>query len=121
MNKVNYKLNPNQVLQITNILRSLGLNTSYFGTTLINKSIQYIIKYDIEFITLDEIYKEICKEYGFQIRTVRNNVNNAITKRNINKSKSNFEKIFGYEYDQYIFVPKYFIEEVARIIKNKRA
>lgn len=41
MRTANSKLSPSEVLQITNILRSLGLNTSYIGTKLINKSIQY--------------------------------------------------------------------------------
>ena len=50
-----HKISPSEVLQITNILRSLGLNTSYIGTKLINKSIQYTIKNDIEFITLVKI------------------------------------------------------------------
>ena len=54
MNNVNNIIKPAQVLQITNILRSLGLNTSYRGTKLINKIIQYVIKYDIEFITLNQ-------------------------------------------------------------------
>ena len=72
----------------------------------------------IEFITLDDIYKEFCREYGLNIKTIRNNVNNAITKRNIKKSKDNFKTIFGYEYDPYVFVPKYFIEEVARVIRS---
>lgn len=117
MNKVINKVTPTQVLQITNILRSLGLNTSYKGTKLINKIVQYVIKYDIEFITLDKIYKEISKEYGFNIYTIRNNVNNALTNRNISLSKNNFKKVFGYEYFDENFEPKVFIEEVSNLIK----
>ena len=54
MNTSEYRISPSEVLKITNILRSLGLNTSSMGTKLINKSIQYIIKNDIEFITLEK-------------------------------------------------------------------
>lgn len=108
---------PTQVLQITNILRSLGLNTSSNGTKIINKIIQYVIKNDIEFITLDNIYKEISKEYGFNIHTIKNNVNNALDRRNIHLSKSNFEKVFGYEYFEKNFKPKIFIEEISSLFK----
>ena len=110
MNRVENKITPSQVLEITNTLRKLGLNPTHFGTKLINKSIQYIIINNIEFITLDDIYKEFCRKYGLKIKTVRNNVNNAITSRDIKKSKDNFETVFGYEYDSYVFVPKYFID-----------
>lgn len=119
MNRVENKITPSQVLEITNTLRKLGLNPTHFGTKLINKSIQYIIINNIEFITLDDIYKEFCRKYGLKIKTVRNNVNNAITSRDIKKSKDNFETVFGYEYDSYVFVPKYFIEEVVRMVKLK--
>ena len=39
MNTSEYRISPSEVLKITNILRSLGLNTSSMGTKLINKSI----------------------------------------------------------------------------------
>ena len=112
------KVTPTQVLQITNILRSLGLNTSYLGTKIINKTIQYIIKYDIEFITLDKIYSNLCKEYNFNISTIRNNVNNALSNRNTILSINNFENVFGYEYYERNFEPKIFIEEVSNLIKK---
>ena len=117
MDNIKNNITPKQVLQITNILRSLGLNNSHYGTKLIHKTIQYIIKNDIEFITLDEIYLKLCKEYGFNIQTVRNNINNALTGRNIYLSKTNFEKIFGYEYYENSFKPKIFIEEVSNLIR----
>ena len=118
MNNVKNKLKPAQVLQITNILRSLGLNTSYRGTKLINKIIQYVIKYDIEFITLNKIYSKLHKEYGYSINAIRNNVNYALSNRNITLSKSNFTKVFGYEYYEKNFEPKVFIEEVSNLIKS---
>ena len=119
MNNVKNNLKPVQVLQITNILRSLGLNTSYRGTKLINKIIQYVIKYDIEFITLNKIYSKLCKEYGYSINAIRNNINYALSNRNIALSKANFVKVFGYEYYEKNFEPKVFIEEVNNLIKNK--
>lgn len=118
MNNVKNNLKPAQVLQITNILRLLGLNTSYRGTKLINKIIQYVIKYDIEFITLNKIYSVLYKEYGYSINTIRNNVNYALNNRNITLSKTNFAKVFGYEYYEKNFEPKVFIEEVSNLIKS---
>ncbi len=117
MNNVKNNLKPAQVLQITNILRSLGLNTSYRGTKLINKIIQYVIKYDIEFLTLNKIYSILCKEYGFSINAIRNNINYALSNRNITLSKANFVKVFGYDYYEKNFEPKVFIEEVSNLIK----
>lgn len=117
MNNVNNIIKPAQVLQITNILRSLGLNTSYRGTKLINKIIQYVIKYDIEFITLNKIYSKLCKEYGYSINTIRNNINYALTNRNITLSKINFTKVFGYDYYEKNFEPKVFIEEISNLMK----
>ena len=117
MYKEKNSISPAHVLKITNILRSLGLNTSYRGTKIINKIIQYVIKYDIEFITLEKIYKIISKEYGFNISTVRNNINNALNNRNKTLSKTNFQKIFGYEYYEKNFEPKVFIEEVSSLLR----
>ena len=37
--------------------------------------------------------------------------------RDVKKSESNFENIFGYEYDIYVFTNKELIEEIVRIIK----
>ena len=119
MNTSEYRISPNEVLHITNILRSLGLNTSFVGTKLINKSIQYIIKNDLEFITLETIYSYLHCEYGFNIHSIRNNINYALTNRNKNLSIKNFEKVFGYEYYEKNFEPKLFIEEVSSVLKNR--
>ena len=113
-----HRISPSEVLQITNILRSLVLNTSYIGTKLINKSIQYTIKNDIEFITLEKIYLYLHCKYGFNIHSIRNNISYALTNRNKNLSIKNFEKVFGYEYYEKNFEPKLFIEEISNVIKK---
>ncbi len=119
MNSTSQKLNPTQILQITNTLRLLGLKSSHIGTKLINKSIQYIILNDIEFFTLEEIYHYLHTIYSFNEKTIKSNINNAITNRDIQKSKNNFQKVFHYEYDEYIFEPKLFLEEVSQTICQK--
>lgn len=116
MNEVSQKLSPTQILQITNTLRTLGLKSSHIGTKLINKSIQYILINNFDFFTLEEIYKYLHSIYNFNKRTIKSNINNAITNRDIKKSKENFQKVFNYEYDIYTFEPKSFLEEVSRII-----
>ena len=119
MNTSEYRISPSEVLKITNILRSLGLNTSSMGTKLINKSIQYIIKNDIEFITLEKIYSYLHSEYGFNVHSIRNNINYTLSNRNKNLSMKNFENVFGYEYYENNFEPKLFIEEVSNIMKRE--
>jgi len=118
MNEVNQKLSPTQILKITNILRMLGLKSSHIGTKLINKSVQYIISNNIDFFTLEEIYEYLHSIYNFNERTIKSNINNAITNRDIKKSKDNFQKIFNYEYDNYTFEPKAFLEELIQIVYN---
>ena len=53
------------------------------------------------------------------LRSIRNNINYALTNRNKNLSVKNFEKVFGYEYYERNFEPKLFIEEVSSVVKNK--
>lgn len=116
MKEVKQSLSPTQILKITNILRILGLKSSHIGTKLINKSIQYIISNNIDFFTLEEIYDYLHSIYNFNEKTIKSNINNAITNRDINKSKSNFQKVFNYEYDTCTFEPKAFLEELSQII-----
>ena len=116
MSKINQKLNPTQILQISNMLRLLGFKRSHIGTKLIIKSIQYIILNDSDFFTLKEIYCYLHSIYNFNSKTIKSNINNAILNRNIKKSKDNFQKVFNYEYDEIIFTSKNLIEEISNII-----
>lgn len=111
------KITPKQVICIRNILRDLGLSTSLKGTTLLNKAIQIVIINDNEFIVLEEVYESISHSYkdmnSVQIRMA---IKYALDNRNKNKSKKNFERIFGFEYDEFYFTNKTIIEEIARIV-----
>lgn len=123
LNAVNYNetnlIRKNQVLIINNKLRSLGLNPSLKGTKFINKAIQLIIMSDNEFYILEDIYKEIAKQYkGFNSTQIRNSIKYSLDNRNEYLSKKNFEKIFGFEYDPYYFTNKIIIEEIARCINH---
>lgn len=109
--------NKKLVIEIYNILRKLRIKTSNQGAKLIYLAIVIIINYNIKFIKLEDIYELISKQAKnmnkFQIRS---SIRYAIDSRGIKKCEKNFEKIFGYEYNESIFTNKYFIEELLRII-----
>lgn len=110
-------ITPQQVLSINNKLRSLGLNPTLKGTKFINKAIQLLIISNDEFYVLENIYNEIAKNYtSFNSAQIRNAIKYSLDHRNENLSIKNFEKVFGFEYDEYIFTNKSFIEEFTRII-----
>lgn len=110
-------ITPQQVLSINNKLRSLGLNPTLKGTKFINKAIQLLVISNDEFYVLEDIYNEIASCYpSFNSAQIRNAIKYSLDHRNENLSIKNFEKIFSFEYDEYVFTNKNFIEEFARII-----
>lgn len=110
-------ISPTQVLSINNKLRSLGLNLTLKGTKFINKAIQLLIISDNEFYILEDIYNEIANNYpSFNSAQIRNAIKYSLDHRNENLSIKNFEKVFGFEYDEYIFTNKNFIEEIAKLL-----
>lgn len=117
--KSNIKLNKNTqklIFRIRNILRLLGLNPSIKGTVLLNKAIRIILekKSNEDYFIGNEIYIELTKYYKelsfIQIKTY---IQYALDHRDINKSKKNFEMIFDFEYDNYYFTSKRFLEEIC--------
>lgn len=94
MNEINKKLSSKQILQITNTLRMLGLKSSHKGTKLINKAIQYLIEDNIEFFTLENIYKYFHTLYSFNEKTIKSNINNAITNRTQKHQNQILKKYF---------------------------
>ena len=59
---------------------------------------------------LTKYYKELS---FIQIKTY---IQYALDHRDINKSKKNFEIIFGFEYDNYYFTNKIFLEKVYVVL-----
>lgn len=105
--------------EINSILRLLGLKTNMNGTKLIRKCIFYIINSDNDFYILEDIFQEIILNYPeLNSKQIRSEIGYALNSRNERLSKKNFEKIFGYEYDSFIFTPKNFIDEIVNIISN---
>lgn len=101
--------------KVYNILRLLGIKTSNNGAKLIYFSVLIALYSNQDFLNLKSIYSVINAKYKntteFQIRR---SIQYAIDSRNVKKSKENFEKIFGFEYDEYIFTNKNFIEEIIQ-------
>ena len=116
--KTTNRITREQVLAICNTVRSLGLSTGHTGTRLINKVIQILTIKDLEIVVLEEIYKELLTYYpNMTISRMRKNILYALQNRDFQKSKDNFENIFGFEHDEYYFEPKVFMEEIANLIR----
>lgn len=110
-------INSKTTILIYNILRDLGLVPTLKGTKFLNKAIQIVINSNNDFIVLEDIYNQIASNYvGFNSVQIRNAIKYAIDTRNEQKSKINFERVFGYEYDPYYFTNKIMIEEIARVV-----
>ena len=110
-NKTNNLIDTRYTIVIYNILQKLGLIPTLKGTKLLIKAILIIINNQEEFIIFEDIYKQIALKYKtFNSVQIRNSIKYAIDNRNEQKSKANFEKVFGFEY-------KTIIEEIARVIK----
>jgi hypothetical protein len=111
-NNIVNSISPQQVLSINNKLRSLGLNPALKGTKFINKAIQLLLISDDDFYVLEDIYDTIASNCpSFNSAQIRNAIKYSLDHRNEDLSFKNFEKIFGFEYDEYIFTNKNFIEE----------
>lgn len=114
----NIKLDKKKLsFEIYNKLRLLGIKTSNQGAKLIYLAILIIINSNDDLIKMEEVYSTISKQLkNINSLQIRRSIQYAIDSRNIKKSEKNFEKVFGYEYDNSIFTNKNFIEEFIKII-----
>lgn len=116
--KINIAIKPKQIITIFNILRDIGLNTSHRGTKYINKAVQILVTTDNDIIKAKDIYNSISNYYSnITPKQVKNDISYALNSKTEEKAKKNFEKVFGFEYDQYYFTNKTIIEEIARVVK----
>ena len=101
-----------KVVDINKKLHSLVLNKKLNGTKLLNTTIQLIILSNNDFFVLEDVFDEIIKFYPTLNKTqIRMAMKYALDNRNERLCKRNFEKIFGFEYDEDIFYTKSFIDE----------
>ncbi len=106
----------NSNIIIYNAMRKLGFRPNNCGTMFILRAVQ-LAKQENDFIILNNIYIELAKESEkFSPNQIKIAIKYAIDHRNQQKTKYNFEEIFGYEYDEEIFTNKDLIEELARVL-----
>lgn len=106
----------NNNLIIYNVLRKLGLRPNHRGIVFILQAIQ-IVKQKNNIFLINDVYIEISKRSKtFTPLQIRKSIQYALQNKNEEKTKKNFESIFGYEYDEDIFTNKDFIEECSRIL-----
>ena len=110
-------INPKQVINIFNVLRAIGLNTSHRAAKYINKDGQILMVSDNDIIVVKDVYKRIADLYGnITPKQVKNDISYALNSRQEEKTIKNFERIFNFEYGRYCFTNKTIIEEIVRII-----
>lgn len=73
-----------------------------------------IILYDYK---ANEIYCSISKLYNNTTpKNIKDNIDYALSHRDVMKSKQNFESVFKFEYSEDVFTNKNFIEEFSNAI-----
>ena len=65
----------------------------------------------------NEIYYSISKLYNKTTpKNIKDNIDYALSHRDVMKSKQNFERVFKFEYSEDVFTNKNFIEEFSNAI-----
>ena len=99
------------------MLKKLGFKSSNYGTKLLIEVIIEASKSEDE-ICLADIYSTISKSSKLTPNNIKKLIFYAIKKKKKNLSKKNFKEIFGYEYDEGLFVCKELVEYIAEIINK---
>ncbi len=105
---------------IRNNLRLLGIKSCNKSTKMLAKTIFYIKSNNIilEDYKANEIYCSIAKLYNNTTpKNIKDNIDYALSHRDISKSKQNFSRVFKFEYSEDVFTNKNFIEEFSNAIK----
>lgn len=87
-------------------LINLGFCYSNAGTHYLKKMILYVFENDLDNVTMEKLYIEISKKTNKKPLAIKGAIKYAINMINTTKAKSNFYKIFNYEYDYYFLTPK---------------
>ncbi len=80
-------------------------------------AISMVSKNGNDYYNFEDIYEDIASLYDQSPSYVKWAIKYIIDNRNISLSEKNFEKIFGYEYNEYSFTNKELIQEIARVIQ----
>lgn len=79
--------------------------------------ISIALSYGDESFFLEGIYRELSNKYHLTSKYIKGAIQYSLDNRNVNLSEKNFEKIFGYEYNDYSFTNKELIQEIVRVIQ----
>lgn len=104
---------------IRNNLRLLGIKSCNKSTKILIKTIFYIKSNNIilDDYKANEIYCSISKLYkNTTPKNVKDNIDYALSHRDVMKSKQNFERVFKFEYSEDVFTNKNFIEEFCNAL-----
>lgn len=104
---------------IRNNLRLLGIKSCNKSTKILIKTIFYIKSNNIilDDYKANEIYCSISKLYkNTTPKNIKDNIDYALSHRDVMKSKQNFERVFKFEYSEDVFTNKNFIEEFCNAI-----
>ena len=104
---------------IRNNLRLLGIKSCNKSTKILVKTIFYIKSNNIELLDFkaNDIYCIISKLYkNISAKNIKDNIDYALSHRDILKSKQNFKRVFNFEYSEDVFTNKNFIEEFSNIL-----
>lgn len=104
---------------IRNNLRLLGIKSCNKSTKMLAKTIFYIKSNNIilEDYKANEIYCSIAKLYNNTTpKNIKDNIDYALSHRDVLKSKQNFKRVFNFEYSEDVFTNKNFIEEFVNIL-----
>lgn len=111
----NRKLN----IIIRNNLLLLGIKSCNKSTKILAKTIFYVKSSNImlDDYKANEIYYSISKLYNKTTpKNIKDNIDYALSHRDVMKSKQNFERVFKFEYSEDVFTNKNFIEEFSNAI-----
>ena len=107
-----------QKLFIKTSLRQLGINPKNNGFLIFQKAIIYVYKKDMTVINLEEIYKEISKNTSITANSIGSTLRYSFYNINTKKLISNYEKIFGIEFDSEYFSIRNLISDFKDILEN---
>lgn len=99
-----------------NLLKRLGIKTSTKGIKYLLNCIRIGYYSDSEYLNMEKIYLEMSEKYNVSPTTIKISIKQSLENRNVHLAQNNFKSIFGYEYNEYTFTNKEFIEEIIRLL-----
>ena len=111
----NSKLN----IVIRNNLRLLGIKSCNKSSKILARTIFYIKvnNIDLEDFKANEIYCNVAQLYkNTTPKNIKDNIDYALSHRDILKSKQNFKRVFNFEYSEDVFTNKNFMEEFVNVL-----